>query len=63
MVAENFKFMVLRLLESAFVSQKIESVHFYLCPRAKISPRFLSLPFQAGANYTFPPHNVFCIFS
>ena len=29
---------------------------------SKISPRFLSLPLQAGGNYPFPPHNVFCIF-
>ena len=56
-----FKFMVLRLLENAFVSQKIESVHFYLCPQAKISPRFLSLPIQAGGNYPFPPY-VFVFF-
>ena len=28
---ESFKFMVLRLLENAFVSQKNESVHFYIC--------------------------------
>ena len=56
------KFMVLRLLENAFVSQKIQFVHFYLCPEAKISPRFLSLQLQAGGNFSFPPH-VFCIFS
>ena len=59
---KNFKFMVLRLLENAFVSQKIESVHFYFIPYANIFPRFLSLP-QAGGNYPFPPHNAFCIFS
>ena len=29
--APCFKFMVLRLLENAFVSQKVESVHFDLC--------------------------------
>ena len=57
------KFMVFRLLENAFVSQKIESVHFYLYPQAKISPKFLLLPLQAGGNFPFPPHNVFCIFS
>ena len=32
---ESCKFMVLRLLENAFVSQKNESVHFYLCPKQK----------------------------
>ena len=41
---KSFKFIVLRLLANTFVSQKIESVHFYLCTQAKISPRFLSLP-------------------
>ena len=34
-----FKFMVLRLLENAFVSQKFESVHFCSIPQAKFSPR------------------------
>ena len=37
-----FKSIVLRLLESTFVSQKIESVHFYSCPQTTPSPRFLS---------------------
>ena len=55
------KFMVLRLLENTFVSQKIESVHFYLYPQVKNSAKFLSLPLQAGGNFPFPPH-VFCIF-
>ena len=52
MVAEKFQIMVLRLLANAlFVSQKIESIHFYSCPQAKLSPRFLSLsPLQADGN-------------
>ena len=37
---ESFKFMVLRLLANIFVSQTIESLHFYSCPQAKLSPRF-----------------------
>ena len=36
--------MVLRLLTNTFLSRKSESVHFYLCPQAKLSPKFLSLP-------------------
>ena len=40
---KSFKFIVLRLLTNTFVSQKIESVHFYSCPQGKISPRILSL--------------------
>ena len=39
---KSFKFIVLRLLENTFVSQKIESVHFYSCSQAKLCPRFLS---------------------
>ena len=56
---KNVTFMVLRFLKKAFVSQKIESVHFYLCPQAKIYPRFLSLPLDAGGNFPFPSHNDF----
>ena len=33
---KSFKFMVLRLLENAFVSQKIESVNFHSCVQAKL---------------------------
>ena len=40
---KSFKFKVLRLLANTFVSQKIESVPFYSCLQAKLSPRFLSL--------------------
>ena len=43
---KSFKFMMLRLLANIFMSQKIESVHFYSCPQAKLSPRFLSLPLK-----------------
>ena len=53
MVAEKFKFMVLRLLANTFASQKIESVHFYLCHQAKLSPKFLSL-----RTY---PYSIFCM--
>ena len=60
---ESSKFMVLKLLENVFVTKKIKSVHFSLCPQAKMYPRFLSLPIQEGGNYPFPPHNSFCIFS
>ena len=28
--------MVLRLLENTFVSERMESVHFYSCPQAKL---------------------------
>ena len=41
---KSFKFMVLKLLENTFASQKNGSVHFYSCPQAKLSPRFLSSP-------------------
>ena len=32
---KSLKFMMLRLLANTLVSQKIDSVHFYLCPQAK----------------------------
>ena len=41
MVAESFKFIVLRLLQIHLWIKKF--VHFYSCPQAKLSPRFLSL--------------------
>ena len=37
-VVESFKFMVLRLLENPFVSQKIKSVHFYSYTQSKLYP-------------------------
>ena len=39
---KSFKFMLLRLLANTFVSQKIESVYFYSCPKAKLALRFSS---------------------
>ena len=54
-----FKFMVLRLLENTFVSQRIESVHFYSCPQARPFPRFLSSLLQAEGNYPFPQKKMF----
>ena len=54
-----FKLMVLRLLENTFVSQRLESVHFYSYPQAKLSPKFLSLLLQAEGNYPFLPSKVF----
>ena len=39
---KSFKFSV-KITANTFVSQKIESVHFYLCPQAKLYRRFLSL--------------------
>ena len=35
---KNFKFMVVRLLENTFLSQKTESVHFHSCPQVKLLP-------------------------
>ena len=46
----TFKFLVLRLLANTFVSQKIESVHFYWCTQAKLFPRFLWLPPRQKEN-------------
>ena len=35
---KSFKFMVIILLENTFLSQKIESGHFYSCPQSELSP-------------------------
>ena len=37
---KSFEYMVLRLLANRFISQKIESLHFYSCSQAKLSSRF-----------------------
>ena len=39
---KNFKFVV-KITANTFVSQKIESVHFYSCSQSKLCRRFLSL--------------------
>ena len=54
---KSIKFMVIRLLENTFVSQKTETV--YSCPQTKLFPRFLSSPLQAEGNYSFPPTKMF----
>ena len=49
MVAEKFQIYSVKTTANTFVSQKIESVQFYPCSQAKLSPRFLSLsPRQTG---------------
>ena len=59
MVAKSFKFMVLRLLAKTFVNQKVESVHFYSCPQAKLSPRFSSLLSPGRRKLLIPPKQRF----
>ena len=54
---KSLKFMVLRLPENTFESQKIEFV--YSWPQGKLSPRFLSLPLPPERNYPFRPDKVF----
>ena len=41
---KSFKFMVLRLLANTFVSQKIESVTLYSCPKPNCPPGFYHYP-------------------
>ena len=43
MVAEKLQVYSAKITANTFANQKIESVHFYSCPQAKLSPRFLSL--------------------
>ena len=49
---KSFIFIVLRLLANIFVSQKIESVHFYSCSPSKTLP-------QAKGNCLFLPNFIF----
>ena len=54
MVAKNIQIYSVKITANKFVSQKIESVHFYSYPQAKLSPRFLSLsPRQTGIVHYF----------
>ena len=53
-----FKFMALRLLENAFATQTIESIHFYSCPQAKLLPFSYHHP-QAEGNYPFTAGRIF----
>ena len=50
--------MVFRLLENAFLCQKIESRHFYSRPQAKFSPEFLLSP-PRQREICHPPGSVF----
>ena len=43
MAAEKIQIYNVKIPANTFASQKIESVYFYSCPQAKLSPRFLSL--------------------
>ena len=56
---KSFIFIVLRLLANIFVSQKIESVHFYSCSPSKTLPQvFIIIP-QAKGNCLFLPNFIF----
>ena len=53
MVAEKFQIYSFKITGNTSVSQKIESINFYSCPKAKLSPRFLSLsPRQKEIAYS-----------
>ena len=41
MVAEKSQIYSVKITANTFLNQKIESVHFYSCPQAKHSPKFL----------------------
>ena len=55
---KSFKFMVLRLLESTFVSQKIASSLFLFMPPSKILPQFFIITIPGRRKLSIPP-NVF----
>ena len=56
---KSFIFIVLRLLENIFVSQKIESVHFYSCSPSKTLPQVFTIIPQAKGNCLFLPNFIF----
>ena len=58
MVAKNFQIYSVNITANIFVSQKIESVHFYLCLQAKLSRVFIII-FQADGNCPFLPNSFF----
>ena len=59
-LGKSFKFMVLRLMENTFVTQNIESVHFYLWPLTKFSLRFPLLhPPSSQKKITPSPNKIF----
>ena len=54
MVTKEFKIYSVKITANTFVNQKIESVHFYSCPQANLSPKFLSLsPKKTGIAHSF----------
>ena len=54
-----FKFLVFRLLENAFTTQKIESKHFYSCLPCKHFPQVFIITTQAEGNYSSPTTTLF----
>ena len=63
MVAEKFQIHGVKIIAKCICESKYWICSILLMSQAKISPRFLSLPLQAGGKYPFPQHNLFCIFS
>ena len=62
-LGKTFRFIVSRLLENAFPSQKIESLHFHLChPHGKLSGKLLSLPPKQRGIINPPPGSIFFFF-
>ena len=53
MVAKKFQIYSVKTTANTLVNEKNESVQFYSCPQAKLSPRFLSLsPRQTGMAHS-----------
>ena len=59
MVAETFQMYSVKIIANTFLSQKIESVHFYSCFQTKLSPKFLSLSFRQTRIAHFSQTNFF----
>ena len=58
MVAEKFQIYSVMTTANTFVSQKIESVQFYSCSQAKLSPRFHHYP-PGRQELCIPPEQHF----
>ena len=59
MVAEKFQIYSVQINANAFVSQKLESVHYYSCPQSKTLPQIFIIIPQGDKNCLFLLNSVF----
>ena len=61
MVAQKFQIYGVKITGKYICESKNKSVHFYSCPQAKLSLRFLSLP-PREKEFTYSSRTVFSVF-